>query len=249
MVRIECVVQNEHNQAGSEEFPMHFKLANRPGYPTSGLHPFWDDAHPVCIDGNLYEADTPESTLTGTDGVPVKLVGNQEVSLSYYATIGQDVGAGVVVSHQLIEDSFGGTHLVKTELLEARPLCPADPDADPSDPEKWGVAGSDYHYKRTPQPNNNGWNNGPVSVQFFAGDYDSLFVEGPDGESLAELANREKWTQSADTNGLAISMKASSKATGLVSVRSSEAIKIDTSAPRIEADAALSAYKIGRAHV
>lgn len=40
IVRVECVVKNTHAQAGSEQFPMHVKLANTAEYPTQGLTPF-----------------------------------------------------------------------------------------------------------------------------------------------------------------------------------------------------------------
>ncbi|MCI8425297.1 MAG: hypothetical protein HFJ72_06525 [Adlercreutzia sp.] len=242
IVRVECTVRNAHDQAASEQFPMHLKVANVASYPTQGIEAFIDAAHPseviagASTTGTKVTSEGPD-TVVGVNGMPVTLVGNTPVKVTYYARVNQLTGQAVKLSQALVEDSFGGAHYETADLLAEKPLKPAPDLDDPStfDPDNPPVAGSDYHYTRLPAPNENGWNNTPVAVRFFGGDFDGLDIRGSDGSVLATLADGQEWERIEDVDRLPVSYKAHSSA-GMVSTVQPDTLRIDTYAPVLSYD-------------
>ncbi len=240
-VRVECFISNTNGEAAAggfeEQFPVHVKLVNTSENPTEGLSPL---ASTVCVD----DKPIPSAAVTG-DGVPVILVGTRSHKVSWEATISGSVGEAVVLSQALVEDSFQGVSDTDTRILVAeRPLVPAPGDADPNDPSSWGTPGHDYHYTRLPLANENGWNTSPVTVTFYPGDYDVMELTPSEGAAKTLTGADPAWTRSDDTAGIDLGAQARDTESGAVSVQKAGTVKIDTSAPRIEKDAALSAYTV-----
>ena len=240
-VRVECTVRNSNTAAVangfSEQYPMHVKLADTAAHPTRGLAPFADGSHPVQVNGSTVATSLNDSTIQGTNGVPVTLVGNDATTVSWWAEVSGAQGGAVTLSQELIEDSFQGRQYSTVELVDERPLTPGDGTGS-------GEAGSDYHYTRLPAPNANGWNSSPVTVTFYPGDYDSMDLSAG-GESATLTAASPSWTRSADTAGVDLSAQARKSSDGgdIVSVTRAGKVKIDSEAPRLMATGrALGAY-------
>ena len=177
--------------------------------------------------------------------MPVTLVGTRTHTISWEATISGSAGEAVALSQALVEDSFQGTTDIDTRILVAeQPLIPAPGDADPDDPSSWGTPGHDYHYTRLPLANENGWNTSPVTVTFYPGDYDVMELTPSEGAAKTLTGADPAWTRDADTEGVALSAQARDTDSGAISTQKAGTVKIDTSAPRIEKDAALSAYTV-----
>ncbi|WP_296008860.1 hypothetical protein [uncultured Adlercreutzia sp.] len=225
-----------------EQYPVHLKLANTAQYPTSGLDPFVDSSHPVRVDETTVAASSSADTPTGANGVPVTLAGTTPVTVSYWATVSGEAGDAVMLSQQLIEDSFQGSHYATTKLVNERPLEVAPDGADPSDPSSG--AGTAWHYTRLPKANENGWNVSPVTLTFYPGDYDVMELTPSEGSATTLTAASPAWTRSADTEGVSLEGRAKNTATSTVSVQRAGKVKIDSSAPRVSADAALSALTL-----
>ncbi|MEC4185460.1 hypothetical protein VJ918_11645, partial [Adlercreutzia sp. R21] len=184
------------------------------------------------------------SAIDSSSGIPLTLVGRNETKITYYARITQVAGAAVSLGQQLIEDSFGGTQESGVTLLSPKALKPLPDDANPDDPSSWGTAGKDYHYTRLPAANVNGWNNSPVTVTFYPGDFDQMALTPSEGAAATLTGTDPAWTRSDDTAGLSLSAQATNSSTGAVSTQRAGKVKIDTWAPRIERDAALEAYTL-----
>lgn len=240
VVQARCTIRNRNTAASaggySEQFGMHLKLADTEANPTRGIEPFADSTHPLQVNGSTVATAAGPNTLSGANGVPITLTGNQAVNVTYYARVNQAGGQAVTVSHELVEDSFQGSQFKTVELLAEQPLKPAPDDVDPDDPASG--AGKDFHYTRLPRANENGWNNSatsPVRVTFYAGDFDRFTVAAADGTALGELGDREAWVRADDTDGLPITLQASS-ASGAVSSKGTDTIRIDTQAPTLSWD-------------
>lgn len=243
VVQVRCTVRNKSAAASAdgfdEQYSMHLKLAHTTDNPTQGIAPFAEAGFPMeVVDKNgtvtsSVEEPGPE-TLSGKVGVPITLSGNDPVSVTYFARINQADGHAVKVSHELIEDTFQGSQFATAELIADQELKPAPPSMDPDDPDSG--AGTAFHYTRLPIANENGWNRSPVAVTFYAGDFDELLVTASDGGALGTLADREAWRQTADTDGVTVSLQARSTA-GALSKKGTEAIRIDTHAPALRWDA------------
>ena len=241
VVQARCTIRNRNTAASaggySEQFGMHLKLADTEANPTWGIEPFADSTHPLQVNGSTVATEAGPNTLSGANGVPITLTGNQAADVTYYARVNQAGGQAVTVSHELVEDSFQGSQFKTVELLAEQPLKPAPDDVDPDDPASG--AGKDFHYTRLPRANENGWNNSatsPVRVTFYAGDFDRFTVAAADGTALGELGDREAWVRADDTDGLPITLQASS-ASGAVSSKGTDTIRIDTQAPTLSWDA------------
>ncbi len=241
VVRAVCTVSNANASSAasgySERFNMHLKLADTEAYPTRGIAPFADAAHPLQVDGKTVATAPGDNTLTGANWVPLALVGTTPVEVSYYAKVNQG-SAAVSVSHELIEDSFQGSQFKTVELLPKRALVPGDPGDPTLKP------GTDYHYTRLPAANENGWNgiaSSPVDVTFYAGDFDRFTVSSTDGSALSTLAGGQKWTQSADVDALPVTYQATNTASGALSTTDEDTLRIDTQAPSLTYDAATGA--------
>ncbi|MEC4184300.1 hypothetical protein VJ918_05695, partial [Adlercreutzia sp. R21] len=147
---------------------MHIKLADTAEHPTKGLTPFVDGSHPVQVkqgggDFSNVATSASDDTVSGKNGVPVTLVGNTPVTVSWWAEISGVEGGAVTLSQQLVEDSFQGSQYATVELVDEHPLTPGDGTGS-------GVPGRDWHYTRLPLANENGWNTSPVTVTFYPGD-------------------------------------------------------------------------------
>ena len=215
-VRIDAVIQNTNEDAGGEEFPLHLKVlgATHADYPTVG----------VSVSGDAAAAAGRAVALTGTAAKTVSLD----------ATVTAAAGTGASVGLQLVDDSFGSTYENGALLLNERPLEPAPGTVDPDNPGSG--AGTDWHYARFPQANPNGWNNSPVTVRFYPGDFDEmeLVASGAGAAPSKTLAAGDPdWVQAADTAGAALSGQARNTSTGAVSTQKAGTVKVDTTAPRL----------------
>ena len=139
-VQVRCTVRNAHASASGQFFPMHVKQANTTAYPTKGLSAFYDSSHPLQVNGATVATANGAGTPTGANGVPITLVGSTPVTVSYWATISGTSGGAVVLSQQLIEDTFQGSKYATTELVAEQSLKPLPDEADPDDPSTWGEA-------------------------------------------------------------------------------------------------------------
>ncbi|MCI8425372.1 MAG: hypothetical protein HFJ72_06925 [Adlercreutzia sp.] len=233
VVKVRCLVQNTNSQAGSEQFPMHLRLADIGEYATQGIVPFFDADHPLKVDSTDKTAEAAAQFNDG-DGVALTLKGNTPVEVTYYAYVNQSTNGPVVLGQELIEDFFKGSHFEKAELLSKRTLTPGDPGDPTLKP------GTDYHYTRLPAANENGWNGiatSPVDVTFYAGDFDRFTVSSAGGSALGTLAGGQKWTQSADVDALPVTYQAKNTKTGALSTTGEDTIRIDTQAPSLSHDA------------
>ena len=228
-LRIECAVGNANNASAAggyeEQYPMHVKLMNTSEHPTQGL-----SFVPGSVSVN--NAAVPSATVGGA-GVAVVLKGTQSTIVTWEAEVTGTQGDAIVLSQELVEDSFGGTFPHTVELVAERPLLPAPGDADPDDPSSWGTPGHDYHYTRLPAANENGWNTSPVTVTFYPGDYDVMELTPSEGGAKSLTEADPSWTRAADTAGIDLNAQARNRDTGAVSVQKAGKVKIDTSAPRI----------------
>lgn len=213
-VRVEAVLQNTNASADGEQFPLHLKLlgASHGKYPTVGVTP-------------------TSGSVNTTTGQAVTLVGRTETKVTFNATISQANGAAVTLGLQLVDDSFGGTYENGVTLLAAKPLEAAPDTVDPDNPG--ADAGHAFHYARFPQPNGNGWNNSPVTVRFYPGDFNQMTLT-PSGASAVTLTGTSPdWVQATDTAGTTLSAQAKNTTTGAVSTQKAGSVKIDTTAPRL----------------
>lgn len=213
-VRVEAVLQNTNASADGEQFPLHLKLlgASHGKYPTVGVTP-------------------TSGSVNTTTGQAVTLSGRTETKVTFNATISQANGAAVTLGLQLVDDSFGGTYENGVTLLAAKPLEPAPGTVDPDNPGTG--AGHDFHYARFPQPNANGWNNSPVTVRFYPGDFNQMTLT-PSGASAVTLTGTSPdWVQATDTAETTLSAQAKNTTTGAVSTQKAGSVKIDTTAPRL----------------
>lgn len=224
-VRVVCTVKNQFSDPRNEEYGVHLKLANTAAYPTKGATIASNE--PVTAGSDAY-------TFSG-DGVPITLKGSTPVEVSYWCTISANKGDEVSISHELVEDSFLSSYFKTLDIVEEQPLVSggAGEGADPDDPSTWGDAGKDYHYTRLPAANVNGWNNSPVTVTFYPGDYDVMDLTPSQGSAKSLTVDDPAWTQSADTAGIDLSAQAKNTNTGAVSVTRAGKVKIDSDAPRL----------------
>ncbi|MEC4185297.1 hypothetical protein VJ918_10800 [Adlercreutzia sp. R21] len=238
VVLARCSIKNQNTSAAAggykEQFAMHLKLANTDDHPTQGITPFADNEHPLQVDDTTVATEPGDNTLSGAVGVPVTLIGNDEVSVTYYARVNQSSGKAIVLSHELIEDTFKGNQFATMKLIGEPVLKPGTDD----DPDL--VPGRDYHYTRLPIANENGWNGiatSPVTVRFYGGtdcDFDRFSITSSSGAPIAELTpETNAWTQTADVDALPVTFQATGSTTGTASTKDFDTIRIDTQAPTL----------------
>lgn len=252
VVLARCSIKNQNANAAEsgykEQFAMHLKLADTADHPTQGITPFADATHPLQVNGTTIATAPGDNTLTGDIGVPITLIGNDEVGVTYYARVNQTAGEAVVLSHELIEDTFKGNQFATMKLISEPILKPGtgnDPDLTP---------GKDYHYTRLPAPNENGWNGiatSPVAVTFFGGDgcdFDQFAIRGSNGTPIAALTpGANAWIQADDVDMLPVEFQATNSVTGAVSSKGTDVIRIDTHEPALSYDAATGTLTAGDA--
>lgn len=218
-VRVVCQVWNSNASAGREQFPVHVKQA------ANLMYNFTPDPS-VKVKVN----NTPVSeSLTVGNGVSLTLVGRNVVNVEYVGTIGSDLKKATTVGYTMTDDIFNSSDSQQRTLLEASNLVQG-PDSGGSSLKP----GSDYHYTRLPAPNANGWNNTPVTVSFYTGDY-STFTITPLSATPIVLSGTSDWTQSDDVDNLSLSYMASNSA-GVPSTVASDTMRIDTTPPRLSYD-------------
>lgn len=218
-VRVVCQVWNSNASAGTEEFSVHVKQASE---KVNNFTP--STTIKTKVDGK--EVDT---SLTAGEGVPIKLKGRNVVNIEYVGRIGTNLKKATTVGYTMTDDIFGATDTQQRTLLKASNLVQG-PDSGGSSLKP----GSDYHFTRLPAPNANGWNNTPVTVSFYTGDY-STFAITPLSDTPVVLTGTSDWTQSDDVDNLALSYAASSSA-GVPSTTVSDTMRIDTTPPRLSFD-------------
>lgn len=240
-LRVVATLKNTHAQAGSQTFDMHFRPVNTVAHPTTGVEVVVDGSHPqkVYRGSTLVSTATSatEETVKGAKGAKLSLVGSQETKVEFYVRVNQVSGVAAVLSTLMTDDSFNGESYDMLELLSERTLTP-DPETGT------GTAGKDYHYSRHPASNANGWNNTPVSVTFFPGDFDQLTLTPGGGSASTLTGASSEWKRDADTSGITVALRASNSSTGAVSTTGSESIKIDTAKPTLSVNPALNALII-----
>ena len=218
-VRVVCQVWNSNASAGTEEFSVHVKQASE---KVNNFIP--STTIKTKVDGK--EVDT---SLTAGEGVPIKLKGRNVVKIEYVGRIGTNLKKATTVGYTMTDDIFGATDTQQRTLLEASNLVQGpDSGGDGMKP------GTDYHFTRLPAPNTNGWNNTPVTVSFYTGDY-GTFTITPLSDTPVVLTGTSDWTQSDDVDNLALSYVASTSA-GVPSTTASDTMRIDTTPPRLSFD-------------
>lgn len=204
IVRVECTVKNKSASAGSERFPLHLKRVDENEHPTQGVAPFIDEDHPLTVTqgSNVLSSATSAGadTILGANGTPLTFVGSSEYKITYFARIDQSAGEAIKLSQCLTEDSFKGKYYATTELVAEKELIEGEDEGDGGEGETEPDGGSgtganqNARYSRTPKANDFGWNNGPVSVGFYASDaFDSFVIKRADahtGSDAPEIVAR-----------------------------------------------------------
>ena len=235
IVQVRCSIANASPNASSaaldEQFSLHLKIACTEAYPTYGLVPFADSEHPVTIDNTPVDLAEDPHPLTGGTGVPIVLKGyNNPVNVIYYARVNELGDSTLKISHELTEDTFQVSQFHAIAFISLK-----EPSNDPT-----LAPGYDYHYTRLPAPNANGWNNTPVAITFYPGDFNELALTENHGEGAVEhtlRADDPVWTRTADIDRLILEMRARSTATSDIAGSGYDTIRIDTQAPALSYDA------------
>lgn len=227
VLRVESTVKNLAADAAGQQFELHLKNSDSADYPTQGLKFIADAAHPTTAGGVSVATSKNGYTVDGQYGVPVKLVGNAETKVVYYIEVTEDSGGAVKLGQMLEDDVFYNRDYSGATLINERPLEPFHPDA----PNAGDLTpGSDYHYARQPAPNANGWNNGDVSLQFYAGDFQQ-FTIAEEGGATKTLTGGQSHQWQGEQQTSKLTYQAQNAGDGSVSVKVSDKVKIDATPP------------------
>lgn len=235
IVQVRCSVANVSPNASSatldEQFSLHLKIACTEVYPTVGLIPFADSEHPVTIDNTPVNLTDDPHPLTGGAGVPIVLKGyNNPVNVTYYAQVDELGDNALKISHELTEDTFQVSQFHTIAFISLK-----EPSNDPT-----LAPGYDYHYTRLPAANVNGWNNTPVAITFYPGDFNELTLTERHAEETVEhtlKVDDPVWTRTADIDRLPLEMRAHSTTAGDIAGSGYDTIRIDTQTPALSYDA------------
>lgn len=215
-LRVEVKVWNSNASAGNEQFEMHVS-------PSSALTKNFtpDSAKSAVVNGQ-----SVGKPITADGGIPIKFVGRAPVTILYEGTVGANTRIDTIIGVDLKEDIFEGVASASAKALDAQTLVQG--------PGTGLTPGSGYHFTRLPAANANGWNNSPVTVSFFAGDYDRFSISPQaGGAAVSTLSGTSSWTESDDVDSLAVRYQASKSSTGLASTTADDVIRIDTTEPTL----------------
>ncbi|MEC4185067.1 hypothetical protein VJ918_09630, partial [Adlercreutzia sp. R21] len=220
-VRVVCQVKNTNAAAADlnypETFNVHFK------WDAAATTNFAvDTSSPVKVNG------TPVSESLSS-GVPLKLSGTDTVTVEYVGKIGSAIQSATTLGVSLTDDIFGVAVKDSITLVEASNLVEGSGLGDPS-----LTPGTDYHYTRLPAANDNGWNNTPVTVSFYAGEYDSFTIT-PLASAPVVLAGGGSKTWTEEVDSMPVTYQGTS-GDGVSSVAVSDTVRIDTTPPRLSYD-------------
>lgn len=215
-IKVEVKVWNKNASAGSESFNMHFLPSTT---LTKNFTP--DSSKSAFVNGQ-----SSGKPITVFGGIPITLTGRTPVTISYEGTVGANTRIDTIIGADLKEDIFGGIVSDSAKALDAQTLVQG--------PGTGLTPGSGYHFTRLPAANANGWNNSPVTVSFFAGDYDRFSISPQaGGAAVSTLSGTSSWTESDDVDSLAVRYQASKSSTGLASTTADDVIRIDTTEPTL----------------
>ncbi len=228
VLRVESTVKNMASKAGSQTFKLHLKASDdAKDYPTQGLQFIADGNHPTSVNGTAVTTSKNGYTIDGQYGIPLTIVGNTAYKVIYYIKVTESSGQAVKLGQMLEDDVLANRDYIGTTLINERPLEPFHPDA----PDAGGLTpGSDYHYARQPAPNANGWNNGDVSLQFYAGDFQQ-FTIAEEGGATKTLTGGQSHQWQGEQQTSKLTYQAQNAGDGSVSVKVSDKVKIDATPP------------------
>ncbi|WP_304426819.1 hypothetical protein [uncultured Adlercreutzia sp.] len=169
LLKVACRVRNTNSASVSgsfkEQYPMHFRIVNNDVRQTLGIQ--IDRSYSVTFssgDSGSWSQDA--RALVSEEGAPLTLYGTDPLDITYFVRASSD-GTAVVLSQELVEDTFKGIQASTVRLVNEHPFDPAPDGVDPSDPSSG--AGTAWHYTRLPKANGNGWNVSPVTLTFYPG--------------------------------------------------------------------------------
>lgn len=163
--------------------------------------------------------------------MPIVLKGyNNPVNVTYYAQVDELGDNALKISHELTEDTFQVSQFHTIAFISLK-----EPSNDPT-----LAPGYDYHYTRLPAANVNGWNNTPVAITFYPGDFNELTLTERHAEETVEhtlKVDDPVWTRTADIDRLPLEMRAHSTTAGDIAGSGYDTIRIDTQTPALSYDA------------
>ncbi len=231
-VIVQAKVKNINKKASSQAIPCTLKLLQgNKDYPTAGIVPLTKaQGQQIVANGQTVDGGTD---IVGS-GIPFKMTGAGDNTITYKAKIVNPTGAAVTVGQTIADDFFQSHRYSKAELVPAIPLVPEDPDATPDPSQPQPVPGTDYHYTRTPA-NENGWNNSQVDLVFYEGTFDQFHIKkGNAVEATLQRGDAVK-SYTAETSGIPLTYQAVNTANGKLSSTVNDTVKIDGTPPTLTA--------------
>ncbi|ERI97842.1 hypothetical protein HMPREF0262_03127 [Clostridium sp. ATCC 29733] len=233
IVMVKSTVKNANAGAGGQAVPCTLKLLQGDStYPTAGIVPLTAaEGQQIVANG----AAVPANTDIINSGIPFKMTGAGDNTITYLARIANPSGAAVTVGQTIADDFFQSHRYSKAELIPAIPLVAGDPDPEPDPDQPQPVPGTDYHYTRTPA-NQNGWNTGAVEIAFSPGTFNQFNIRDGVGNLVVGLhSGNPQQHYNGETGGIPLSYQAVNTANGKLSSTVSDTVKIDATAPTLRA--------------
>ena len=233
IVMVKSTVKNANANAGGQAVPCTLKLLQgNTTYPTAGIVPLTAaEGQQIVANGQTVDGDTD---IVGS-GIPFKMTGAGDNTITYLAKIVNPTGAAVTVGQTIADDFFQSHRYSKAELVPAIPLVPGDPDATIGPNQPQPVPGTDYHYTRTPA-NENGWNTGTVEITFTPGTFDQFNICDGVGNLVVGLhSGNPQQRYTGETGGIPLTYQAVNTANGKLSSTVNDTVKIDGTLPTLTA--------------